>query len=217
MDDFGHIIGGPDAPHTYEDGGGVIPNCLVENKITLTITSENKLNRTRTYLVGQMQYMNGAPWREYVQKKLENIGIIVFNPYNKPFINSRIENSEIQNWLKSLMVNHKYDEVSAYMKVVRSEDLRLCDIIDFGFIFINPKFPSVGAWEELFWVNRQKKPIFCVIDGGKENAPLWLLGTIPHKYIYNSIDEALDVIYRIDNGVKEIDSDRWRLLKKEYR
>lgn len=178
---------------------------------------KNILNKTRTYLIGQMQYMNGAPWREYVQEKLKEIGVVVFNPYDKPFINSRVENSETQSWLNSLMAEHKYDEVAEYMKLVRAEDLRLCDIIDFGFVFINPKFPSVGAWEELFWVNRQKKPIFCVIENGKQYTPLWLIGTIPHKYIYNSIDEALNVIYKINSGEKEIDSDRWRLLREEFR
>ncbi len=50
-------------------------------------TLQNKLNKTRTYLIGQMQYMNGAPWRECVQEKLKKIGVVVFNPYDKPFIN----------------------------------------------------------------------------------------------------------------------------------
>ena len=39
----------------------------------------------------------------------------------------------------------------------------------------------------------------------------------PHKYIYDSVDDIMDMIVKIDNGEKEIDSDRWRLLKKCYR
>jgi len=39
----------------------------------------------------------------------------------------------------------------------------------------------------------------------------------PHKYIYNSLDEIVEMLYAIDNGDKKIDSERWRLLKKEYR
>jgi hypothetical protein len=39
----------------------------------------------------------------------------------------------------------------------------------------------------------------------------------PHKYIYDSVDNISKMLIKIDNGKKEIDSDRWRLLKKEYR
>ena len=39
----------------------------------------------------------------------------------------------------------------------------------------------------------------------------------PHKYIYNTVEEIVDMLYAIDNGEKEIDSDRWRLLRKEFR
>ena len=42
----------------------------------------NLLKKTRAYLVGQMQYTNGQPWREYVESQLKEIGIIVLNPYN---------------------------------------------------------------------------------------------------------------------------------------
>ena len=62
-----------------------------------------------------------------------------------------------------------------------------------------------------------KKPIFISMEGGKSKTPLWMLGMLPHKYIYNSVDEIVDMLFAIDNGSKEIDSDRWRLLRDEYR
>ena len=40
---------------------------------------------------------------------------------------------------------------------------------------------------------------------------------MPHNYFYNDIDEVLDMIRKIDSGEKKIDSDRWRLLRKELR
>ena len=43
------------------------------------------------------------------------------------------------------------------------------------------------------------------------------MGTIPHKYIYDSLEEILGTIKKINDGEKVIDSDRWRLLKEEYR
>ena len=55
------------------------------------------------------------------------------------------------------------------------------------------------------------------MEGGKATTPLWMLGMLPHKYIYNSLDEVIEMLYAIDNGSKPIDSDRWRLLRKEFR
>lgn len=164
-----------------------------------------------------MQYFNGAPWREYVEQKLKQIGVITFNPYNHPFINSVAENNDVQNHLKDLINENKYDELSAIVKRIRAEDLRCIDISDFIFAYINPKFITCGAWEEIFWANREVKPIFFVVEGGKAACPFWMYGVFSHKYIYSSIDDALQVIYDIDNGIKEIDSSRWRLLRKEFR
>ncbi len=178
---------------------------------------ENKLNKTRVYLVGQMQYMDGSSWRKKVLESLSNIGIIVFNPYNHPFINSTQEDDETRIKIKDLIKNKNYDEVSERIKKIRAEDLRCVDLCDFIFCYIDPKYNTCGTWEEIFWANRMKKPIFLCIEGGKDACPLWMYGVLPHKYIYSSIDEALNVIYKIDKGEKEMDSDRWRLLRKEYR
>ena len=48
-------------------------------------------------------------------------------------------------------------------------------------------------------------------------APLWLLGMFPHKFFYDSINDILKMIEDINSGEREIDSDRWRLLKKDLR
>ena len=44
-----------------------------------------------------------------------------------------------------------------------------------------------------------------------------MMGMLPHHYIYDSIEEVVEMIKNIDAGSKEIDSDRWRLLKRELR
>ena len=45
------------------------------------MTNKNVLDKTRTYLVGHMQYSDGRNWREHVEKELESLNITVFNPY----------------------------------------------------------------------------------------------------------------------------------------
>ena len=55
------------------------------------------------------------------------------------------------------------------------------------------------------------------MEGGKHKTPLWMMGMLPHNYIYDSIEEVVDMVKQIDSGAKKIDSDRWRLLKKDIR
>jgi hypothetical protein len=43
------------------------------------------------------------------------------------------------------------------------------------------------------------------------------MGVIPHKYTYDTIEDALVMLEKIHIGEKEINSDRWHLLKDNYR
>lgn len=175
------------------------------------------LNKTRCYLVGSMEFSDGQPWRNRVKEELKETGIIFFDPYHKPFLNSPEENDDARKGFKSWMESGEYNKMTDVMKKVRADDLRLCDISDFFIVQINPQVPSWGSAEELTTINRAKKPIFMFVEGGKTKCPIWIMGMIPHKYIYNGLDEVLTVIKNIDSGKKEIDSDRWHLLKPEYR
>lgn len=177
----------------------------------------NVLNKTRTYLVGHMQYAEGTSWRNYVKGSLEEMGVIVFDPYKKPFLKDVEEDEVAREKLQEWMKNGEYDKVQERMKTVRSYDLNLVDRSDFIIAHIVPNVASWGSAEELVTANRAKKPIFLSVEGGKEKTPLWIMGMIPHKYIYNNVDEILDVLFAIDDGIKEIDSDRWRLLRENLR
>ena len=177
----------------------------------------NFLYKTKTYLVGHMQYLSGRNWREEVAKKLSDLNITCFNPYEKPFVKDVQEDEgsrlEMEQWMKT----KQYDRVVEKMKTVRSYDLNLVDRSDFIIAHLVPDVASWGSAEEIVTAVRMKKPIFISMEGGKTKTPLWMLGMIPHKYIYNSLDEVVDMLYDIDNGNKSIDSDRWRLLQKQYR
>jgi len=177
----------------------------------------NLLYKTKTYLVGHMQYLSGRDWREEVTEKLAPLSITCFDPYKKPFMKDVEEDEasriEMETWMKT----KQYDRVSERMKTVRSYDLNLVDRSDFIIAHLVPDVASWGSAEELTTAIRMKKPTFISMEGGKSKAPLWLLGMLPHKYIYNSLDEVTEMLYAIDNEIKPIDSDRWRLLRKEYR
>jgi len=164
-----------------------------------------------------MQYINGNDWRVKLSKQLEVLDILCFNPYQKPFIKDVEEGEEIRAEMESWIKESKFDKVSEKMKQIRSYDLNLVDRSDFIVAHLNPRIASWGSAEEIVTAVRMKKPIFISIEGGKTETPMWLFGMVPHKYIYNSIDEIVHTLYSINSGKKEIDSDRWRLLKHKYR
>lgn len=175
------------------------------------------LHGTSCYLIGQMQYMNGAPWRNLVKALLEPRGIQCFDPYHKPFVDDVDESDETREKLLAELEAGNYEFVANRLKKVRNFDLNLVDRSDFIVCYLNMKYGTCGTWEEFFQANRHKKPIFCVFEGGKKKAPLWVFGTIPHRYIFDSIEEMTGHILGIDNGEIAPDPKRWRLLKPEFR
>lgn len=182
----------------------------------------NKLYRTKCYLVGPIEKAedSGVNWRQQIAYHLNRMGIIVYDPCNKPFEakNSLLdETPDFQKRIKELRASGRYDELSSIIKEVRIYDLRLVDLADFIIFNYDPDISTCGSWEEFFESNRSKKPIFFICEKGDDRVPTWVFATIPHKYIYNSLESVLDMLWDIHNGKKNIDSDRWRLLKKEYR
>jgi len=164
-----------------------------------------------------MQYASGRDWREYVEEELTPLGITLFNPYKKPFIKDVEETEDVREHVKKQMIKGHYSDVSKRMKVIRGYDLNLVDRSDFIIANLLPEVASWGSAEELVTAVRMKKPIFISMDGGKHKTPLWLMGMLPHNYIYDSLEEIIEIIKDIDNGTKVIDSERWRLLRKEFR
>jgi nucleoside 2-deoxyribosyltransferase len=100
------------------------------------------------------------------------------------------------------------------MKEVRRFDLRLVDISDWIICVISTKVPSWGTAEELSLAVKQEKPVFVIIDDavGKKNTPLWIMSMVDHKYIYDSVDDAIKTIKSIDDGVVKLNSNKWKLL-----
>ena len=177
----------------------------------------NLLFKTKTYLVGHMQYVNGRDWRTEVTEKLAPLCVTCFNPYQKPFIKDVEEDDETREQMETWMKTKQYDRVTDRMKTVRSYDLNLVDRSDFIVAHLVPDVASWGSAEEIVTAVRMKKPVFVSMEGGKSKTPLWMLGMFPHKYIYNDVEEIVEMLHAIDSGAKEIDSDRWRLLQKKFR
>ena len=184
---------------------------------TVATAKENVLWKTKTYLVGHMQYADGQDWREKVERELGPLEIRVFNPYKKPFVKDVNEDEEARTKILLAMEMGWYNDVAKRMKEIRNYDLNLVDRSDFIIAHLLPEVASWGSAEEIVTAVRMKKPIFISMEGGKKATPLWMMGMVPHHYIYDSVDEVLDMLKKINSGDKDIDSDRWRLLRKDLR
>ena len=170
----------------------------------------NRLLHQRVYLAGAMDRVSdrGNGWRDSITPFLESLGVIVFNPIKKPI--SIGQEDESTHKLKiQFKLEHKYDKLSQLMKVIRSVDLRLVDISDFMIVNLDLDVHPCGTYEEIFWANRQRKPIIVHMVQGKQQAPDWLFGTIPHETIFSSWDEIKNYLNTIHTN-KRIDTfNRW--------
>jgi len=170
----------------------------------------NRLKNQRVYLAGAMDRVadRGNGWRDNITPFLEYLGIVVFNPIKKP-TTIGLEDEETHALKQQLKKDKKYSELSALMKTIRSVDLRLVDISDFLIVNLDLDIHPCGTYEEIFWANRQKKPIIVHMVQNKNQAPDWLFGTIPHQMIFSSWLEIRDYLNHI-NTCSEIETfNRW--------
>lgn len=170
----------------------------------------NRLKNQRTYLAGAIDrvYDKGRGWREEISPFLESLGVVVFNPITKP-TEIGLEDNDAHMIKSKLKKQKRYDELSSMMKVIRSVDLRLVDISDFLIVNLDLNIHPCGTYEEIFWANRQKKPIIIHMVQGKEHTPDWLLGTVPHQMIYSDWNDIYEYLEHINSSENFNTYNRW--------
>ena len=159
----------------------------------------NRLKNQRVYLAGAMDRVpdRGSTWRDNITPFLLGLNLNVLNPIHKPSTVG-VEDTETHAIKQHLKQNYRYDELSAMMKTIRGVDLRLVDISDFLIVNLDINTHPCGTLEEIFWANRQKKPIIIHMEQGKENTPDWLFGTIPHQMIFSTWQEVQDYLIEVN-------------------
>lgn len=170
----------------------------------------NRLKNQRCYLAGAMDRVRdrGVGWRNEITPFLESIGIVVFNPITKP-TDTGLEDHDSHIVKTKLKSNKRYDELSSMMKVIRSVDLRLVDISDFLIVNLDLDIHPCGTYEEIFWANRQKKPIIIHMMQGKKHTPDWLFGTVPHQMIYSDWNDIYGYLEHINSSENINTYNRW--------
>ena len=163
------------------------------------------------YAIGAIDRTNdgGHGWRDDLIPELEKFGILTINPCRKP-ISVAVENDEERAERYRMVEEERYDELHEYMKKICHEDLGYCDQSDAAIAYIDLDVHMTGSYEEIFWLNRMKRPILIWTKQGKKKTPLWLFGRLPSEMIFGSKNELLDYLAEIDNSTPETRHRRWR-------
>jgi len=153
----------------------------------------------------------GAGWRADITPFLKEMGVVVFNPLNKP---TEVGAEDLQTHMTKCLLKDegRYDDLSSIMKTIRATDLRLVDISDFLVVNLDINTHPCGTLEEIFLANRSKKPVVVHIEQGKAHAPDWLFGTLPHSMFFSSWGEVKDYLKYINDASHIEDQGRWRFF-----
>jgi hypothetical protein len=178
----------------------------------------NVLNKTRCYQIGPIEYCpdSGVSWRQEIEEEFKKMGIITFNPLNKPFIDSVPEGKETTKYYKQKLAEGNFEEVRNHFINIVSEDLRQVDYSDFVVAFLPEDVKTVGSVHEVVQSNVQKKPTFIICPQGKSKLALWWFGVIHYDYFFDSVADFISYIKEIDSGARPLPK-RFKLLKPEYR
>lgn len=169
-----------------------------------------RLNKQRCYLAGAIDRVpdRGNGWRDFITPFLESLGVEVFNPLKKP-TNLAIEDQSVAKHKKQLKKQKRYDELAELMKNIRTVDLRMVDVSDFLIVNLDIDTHPCGTLEEIFWANRQKKPIIIHTVQGKNKTPDWLFGTIPHSMIFSEWEGVQSYLTDINQNISLEPTERW--------
>lgn len=173
----------------------------------------NDLDGKRCVLSGGIDRVpdDGVEWRLYVRKECTKRGldIIFFDPCDKPNgLGSEIgvEKTEV----RELINNDQWEEAREFVKTFRHYDLRAIDWSDFVIVKIDITSHLCGTYDEIFLAERELKPIFVIMGDGqtKYDIPTWLIAFINEHEIFNSEDECIDYLEKINSGEILLD-ERW--------
>jgi len=170
----------------------------------------NRLALTRAYMCGAMDRVKdgGIGWRRYLKQELGDLKIHWLDPTRKP-IDIGVEDLASRKRRREAKRNGDYETVESEMYLIRRVDLRMVDICDWMPVNLNMDIHACGTYEEIYLANRQKKPVLVHVEQGKQNAPDWLFGTIPHQHIFSAWEEMCAYLRHVAHDARIDPMKRW--------
>lgn len=158
---------------------------------------------------------DGVQWRNYIKEQAaeRDLGLNFFDPCDKP----EGLGSEIgieKNKVRDLLQEGKWEEAQDFVKIFRRYDLRGVDTSDFLIVKVDMAVHMCGTYDELFTAEREQKPILVIMGTGQKklDIPTWLIAFIRPDEIFETEDECLDYLEKLNKGELEFDR-RWVPIK----
>lgn len=172
-----------------------------------------RLKGMTSYLCGPMDRVDdgGVGWRKYITKKLQEIGVGVFNPCDKPS-SFAPEDSDTRDLIHQHKKTGRFDEASKIMKPICAVDLRMVDIAHFIVMNLDVENHLCGSYHEAFVAIGQKKPVIVRCKQGKEELPNWMLGVMPHEMVFSTWSEVLEYLHHVNEDPDVEHLKRWRFF-----
>ena len=173
---------------------------------------QNILNNTTYYAAGNLENTEDAEnWRDSLAKELAIFGIKCLDPTKKMFRGQVQESEETRQLLKKWRREGRFDLISPFMKEIIRKDLRAVDISTFVVVKLEPSRPSFGTIHELVISSQQKKPILILINDRKQ-MPLWLTGLLDMNFVFETQEELINYLKRVNSGEEKIDQKYWKII-----
>jgi hypothetical protein len=178
---------------------------------------KSKLNQAVIYLAGSIEFekSSGTGYRKNFMDKCRERGLKLkfLDPTNKitgltPDVG--VEKDKIDAYRSS----GKWSQLRGLMKKIVKQDLRQVDLSDMIVAFIDKRVYTCGTIHEVVTGEDQRKLVLIICEGGKENCPAWLFGIIHYNYIFDTADEAIDYLVKMNNGTIPLDK-KLILFRKE--
>ncbi len=174
----------------------------------------NRLRGAACYLAGPMSACSdfGASWRQGVAPILKSMGVVIFDPTNKP-IEIGQEDAIARRDLDQMRRDGDMEGVRDFLKVIRRVDLRCVDLASFVIVRLDGSH-TMGTFEEIAMAVREQKPLLVWLDGTLtlKTVNPWLLAQVPLHHVFESW-EALEAYLRAVDSAPEHPTDRrWMLF-----
>jgi len=175
--------------------------------------SDGNLYNSRCVLSGAIDRVadDGVQWRKYVKEECakRDIHIKFFDPCDKPKeLGSEIGTEKIA--VQRLVKEGKWKEAQKAVRIFRHFDLRAIDWCDFVIAKIDINVHACGTYDEIFLAEREHKLILIIMGEGqvKSDIPSWLISFINEEEVFDTEDDCIDYLCKLNSGEVELD-DRW--------
>ena len=176
------------------------------------------LAHTKCYLVGPIEHDKffGADWRQAAIEELSDLGVIVYNPLDRPewmehispYIPSAVSRDEV---LKRIASNdtesHKYVLAQEFVRHICLRYVHSCDFV----LCYLPNSKTFGTTEELVIAHQARKPIIMVCP---DNVPsLWIYDLVKDQYVFKDLRESLLFLNQINHGETKLEILKWIFMR----